>query len=274
LFAYSVIKNRETEVIKLKVLILCGGKGMRMKEFTLERPKPMALVDNRPLLWHIMKLFSYYGYNDFVLLLGYKSEVIKEYFINELWKNGSIILDTTTGKQEIKMLEESEKWKITFLETGENTMTGGRVMQAEPFVDNDGCFLTYGDGLAYIDIEKLLEFHKSKGKLATVTGIQKDSQFGFINVENDIAISFTEKPKLEGIINGGFFVLEKEAFKYIDKNDSCIFEKQPLQNLANSKQLAVYRYNGYWAAADTMKDLETMNEDIQKDKPFWYERGK
>ncbi|HYE10089.1 MAG TPA: sugar phosphate nucleotidyltransferase [Patescibacteria group bacterium] len=258
----------------MKVLILCGGKGMRMKEFTAERPKPMALVDKKPLLWHIMKLFSYYGFNDFVLLLGYKSEVIKEYFMNNAWKDRSFVMDTTSGRQEIQMLEDSERWKITFLETGEDTMTGGRIKQAEPFVNHDGCFLTYGDGLAYIDIKELLKFHKSKGKLATITGIQKESQFGFINVENDIAVSFTEKPKLEGIINGGFFVLEKDAFRHIDKSNSCIFEKEPLQSLASAKQLAVYRYDGYWAAADTMKDLDVMNADIAEHNPFWYERGK
>lgn len=254
----------------MKVLILCGGKGIRMKEFTANKPKPMALVDNKPLLWHLMKLFAYDGFNDFILLLGYKSDVIKEYFMNNEWKKGSFILDTTSGKQEIQMLEEQERWKITFLETGEDTMTGGRVKKAEPFIEADGCFLTYGDGLAMINLNELLAFHKSMNKLATVTGIQKESQFGFINVENDIAVSFTEKPKLDGIINGGFFVLQKEAFKYIENSDDCILEREPLQRLANDRQLAVYKYDGYWAAADTMKDLETMNIDISRNKPFWY----
>lgn len=254
----------------MKVVILCGGKGLRMKEFTADRPKPMALVDNRPLLWHIMKLFSYHGFNDFILLLGYKSDVIKEYFLNNSWKGNSFVLDTTSGKKEIQMLDQEEKWKITFLETGEDTMTGGRVKQAESFIDKDGCFLTYGDGLAWINIHELLDFHKKKGKLATVTGIQKESQYGFINVENDLAVSFAEKPKLDGIINGGFFILEKEAFQYIDNKSSCIFEKEPLQNLALNKQLAVYKYDGYWAAVDTMKDLENMNSEIAKIKPFWY----
>jgi len=254
----------------LKVVILCGGKGLRMKEFTAERPKPMALVDNKPILWHIMKIFCYHGFNDFILLLGYKSDAIKEYFVNNAWKTNSFVLDATSGKQEIQMLEQDEKWRITFLETGEDTMTGGRVKQAEPFIGPDGCFLTYGDGLAWIDINELLAFHKKKGKLATVTGVQKESQYGFINVEDDIAVSFTEKPKLDGMINGGFFVLEKEAFRYIDINSSCIFEKEPLQNLAQDKQLAVYKYDGYWAAVDTMKDLENMNNEIAKRNPFWY----
>lgn len=254
----------------MKVVILCGGKGLRMKEYTTERPKPMALVGNRPILWHIMKLFSYHGFNDFILLLGYKSDVIKEYFMNQHWRNSSFVLDTTSGNREIQLLDKEEKWKITFLETGEETMTGGRVKQAEPFIDHEGCFLTYGDGLAFIDINELLAFHKRKGKLASVTGIQKESQYGFINVEDEIAVSFTEKPKLDGIINGGFFVLEKEAFKYIDHCNSCIFEKEPLQNLALNKELAVYRFEGYWAAIDTMKDLENLNHEINKIKPFWY----
>jgi glucose-1-phosphate cytidylyltransferase len=254
------------------VLILCGGKGMRMKEFTAESPKPMALVDNKPLLWHIMKLFSYYGFNDFVLLLGYKSEIIKEYFINYNWKQGSFMMDTTSGKQDIQIMGDLERWKITFLETGEDTMTGGRIKLAESYVENDGCFLTYGDGLADINITELLSFHKSKNKFSTVTGIKKESPFGFINMENDIAISFSEKPKLDGIVNGGFFVLEKEAFKYIDNQSDCVFEKEPLEVLAKDRQLAVYSFGGYWAAADTLKDLEKMNTYITENKPFWYKK--
>lgn len=254
----------------LKVLVLCGGKGLRMKEITKNIPKPMALIDGKPILWHIMKLFSYYGYNDFILLLGYKSEVIKEYFMNYSWKNGSFVLDNTSGESKIQRLDKMDRWKITFLETGEDTMTGGRIKQAESHIGEDGCFVTYGDGLADIDINQLVKFHKSRGKYATVTGVQVESQFGFIEVEGDQAISFIEKPKLDGVVNGGFFILEKNAFHYIDQNELCIFEKDPLQRLAQDGQLTVYRHKGYWAAADTMKDLETMNKQLKTKKPFWY----
>lgn len=257
-------------MIKLKVLILCGGKGLRMKELTSEIPKPMAMVDGKPLLWHIMKLFSYYGFNDFILLLGYKSEVIKEYFLNYAWKRSSFIMDTTSGEQKVQLLDEGEKWRITFLETGDSTMTGGRIKKAEPFVEADGCFLTYGDGLADINLLELLEFHRDKKRLATVTGIKRGSQFGLINVHEDIAVSFTEKPMLDGVVNGGFFILEKEAFRFIDHDEGCIFERTPLFRLAEEQQLAVYRHQGYWEAADTIKDLESMNEEISKHEPFWY----
>ncbi|MGB7604155.1 MAG: sugar phosphate nucleotidyltransferase [Lutisporaceae bacterium] len=256
------------------MLILCGGKGLRMKEFTADSPKPMALVDKKPLLWHIMKLFCYYGYNDFILLLGYKSEVIKEYFMDYVWKKSSFILDNINGTTDIQLLENTEPWRITFLETGEDTMTGGRVKQAEAYIGQDDCFLTYGDGIADIDINKLYEFHKTKGKLATVTGIQKDSQYGFINIDDDIAASFTEKPKLDGIINGGFFVLSREAFKYIDDNRDCILERQPLNRLVDDRQLAVYQHKGYWAAADTMKDLEVIEQELKSNRPFWYGKSK
>lgn len=258
----------------MKVLILCGGKGLRMKEFTSDNPKPMALVDRKPLLWHIMKLFCYYGYNDFILLLGYKSEAIKEYFMDYAWKNSSFILDNINGTTNIQLLEDVEPWKITFLETGEDTMTGGRVKQAEPYIGQEDCFLTYGDGIADIDINKLYEFHKTKGKLATVTGIQKESQYGFINVNDDIADSFTEKPKLDGIINGGFFVLSREAFKYIDDNRDCILERKPLKRLTDDRQLAVYQHKGYWAAADTIKDLEVIEQELKNNRPFWYGKSK
>ncbi len=245
-----------------------------MKEFTSDNPKPMALVDRKPLLWHIMKLFCYYGYNDFILLLGYKSEAIKEYFMDYAWKNSSFILDNINGTTNIQLLEDVEPWKITFLETGEDTMTGGRVKQAEPYIGHEDCFLTYGDGISDIDINKLYEFHKTKGKLATVTGIQKDSQYGFINVNDDIADSFTEKPKLDGIINGGFFVLSREAFKYIDDNRDCILERKPLKRLTDDRQLAVYQHKGYWAAADTIKDLEVIEQELKNNTPFWYGKSK
>lgn len=254
----------------MKALILCGGKGLRMKEITDNMPKPMALVDNKPLLWHIMKIFNYYGYNDFVLLLGYKGEVIKEYFMNYSWKNGSFILDNTKKKASIQLLSENEPWRITFLETGEDTMTGGRIKQAEAFIGQEDCFLTYGDGIADIHINKLYEFHKNKGRLATVTGIQRDSQYGFINTKDDIAVSFSEKPKLEGTINGGFFVLSRKAFDYIDDSKDCIFERKPLIKLASEGELAVYKHNGYWAAADTVKDLEEMEQNLRYNTPFWY----
>ena len=245
-----------------------------MMEYTSKSPKPMALVDNKPLIWHIMKHYQYYGYNDFILLLGYKSDVIKNYFMNYNWINGSFVIDNRNNQSHIKLLGKGEDWRITFLETGENTMTGGRIKQAESYIEEDGCFLTYGDGLSDINIKELLDFHKQKNKLATVTGIKKESQFGFINVEEDIAISFEEKPQMDKVINGGFFVLEKEAFRYLDDDEQCVFEKKPLQNLAADRELAVYQHKGYWAAADTVKDLDVMSQQLKLQKPKWYSSQK
>lgn len=242
----------------MKVVILCGGKGLRLKADNDSTPKPLAMVNGRPIIWHIMKRYSNFGYNEFILPLGYKGEKIKEYFINYEWMNHDFVKEYNQSK--VSLLEEPEKWNISFVDTGIDTMTGGRIKRIEKYIDEDTFMLTYGDGLADINIKELLRYHKDKGKIATVTGVERKSQYGILNVHDGIATSFDEKTMLEGLVNGGFFVLDKEVFKYIDEDDECVFEKQPLANLARNGELSVYVHHGIWLAVDTYKDLIDANK--------------
>jgi len=239
---------------------------MRMKEVSDDLPKPLALVGNNPILWHIMKTYYHYGFNDFLLLLGYKGDKIKEYFMDYAWKNHSCRLHED-GSCEV--LEPYENWRITFLDTGMDTMTGGRILRAKELLEEESFMLTYGDGLADIDIRSLYDFHCRIGKIATVTGITKNNQYGVLSVSDDIATDFTEKPHNNDIINGGFFVLNKEIFNYLEDGDACIFEKLPMTRLAREKQMAVYRHNGFWTAMDTYKDLMYVNELWEKKSALW-----
>jgi len=218
----------------MKTVILCGGKGTRMKEFTNSIPKPMVCVGDKPILWHIMKIYSHFGFNEFVLCLGYKGEKIKEYF------------------------RESE-WDIIFAETGENTNTGGRIKRIEKYIGEDNFFATYGDGLANIDLQKLLDFHLGHGKMATLTAVQPYSQFGILEMaKNGTILDFKEKPKLDNWINGGFFVFNSRIFEYLGEND--ILEKAPFERLAAEKQLMAYKHGSFWECMDTYKDNVELNE--------------
>lgn len=239
---------------------------MRMKEISDDIPKPLALVGNYPIVWHIMKTYYHYGFNDFVLLLGYKGEKIKEYFMDYAWKTHNSMIHED-GSYEV--LEPVENWRITFLDTGTDTMTGGRILRAKEILTDASFMLTYGDGLADINLHKLYDFHRSAGKVATVTGISKSNQYGVLSVSDNIATGFTEKPSSKDIINGGFFVLNKEIFNYLKDGDSCIFEKDPMIDLVNDKQLAVYSHNGFWTAMDTYKDLMNVNELWEKNSALW-----
>lgn len=251
----------------MKAVILCGGKGLRMKEVTDDIPKPLAYIGDKPILWHIMKMYSSFGINDFILLLGYKGEKIKEYFMDYRWKNNSFTLNTNDGQYDL--IDAPENWNITFVDTGINTMTGGRIKKAEPFIKDESFMLTYGDGVADINLDVLLSFHKDMGKLATVTGIPKKSRYGILNVENHIATSFEEKSTVEGIINGGFFILDKKVFDYIENDENCIFEQTPLKQLTEIKQLAVYQHNGFWMAIDTYKELSDINDNWNQGNAPW-----
>ena len=255
------------EAYILKVIVLCGGKGTRMREVTDDTPKPLALVGGKPILWHVMKIYSYYGFNDFILLLGYKGDKIKEYFIDYEWKNSDFILDNS--QRDIKLFSKSENWRILFLNTGEDTMTGGRLSRAENYIDSEMFMLTYADGLADINLLKLMELHEKMGTLATVTGVKKNNQYGVLDVEDGIVKSFKEKPQSNDIINGGFFVLNKKVFDYISKDSNCIFEKEPMMNLARDGQLSVYQHEGFWTAIDTYKDLLDVNEMWDQNKALW-----
>jgi glucose-1-phosphate cytidylyltransferase len=251
----------------MKVVILCGGKGLRMYELTEDMPKPMALVCGKPMLWHIMKNYKHFGFNDFILLLGYKGEKIKEYFMDYGWKQHNFRLDTIENS--LELLEEKEDWRVTFLDTGMETMTGSRIKRAKEYIGNETFMVTYGDGLSNVDINKLLTYHKKMGKIATVTGVKKKTQYGILTVEEGIATSFSEKENFGGIINGGFFVFEPEIFDYIKDDTTSVLEQEPLKNLALDRQLAVYLHEGYWTACDTYSDILRINQQSNNDEYLW-----
>lgn len=254
----------------MKVVILAGGLGTRLSEETDLKPKPMVEIGGRPILWHIMKIYSHYGFNDFVVLTGYKSHIIKEYFINYYSRYSDITVDMSSNSVEIHKTR-TEPWKVTMLYTGKNTMTGGRIKKAQDYIGNETFMLTYGDGVANVNIPETIDFHKKSGKLATLTAIQPSGKFGAINIENNGEISsFMEKPKGDGAwINGGFFVLEPKIFDYIQDGDSTIWEKEPLENLAKDNQLNAYKHSGFWRPMDTLKDKIDLTEMWQSKAAPW-----
>lgn len=244
----------------MKILILAGGMGTRLSEETDLRPKPMVEVGGRPILWHIMKLYSNYGHNDFVVLLGYKGYYIKEYFANYFLHQSNVTIDLSTNKLEVHS-NNSEPWRITLLDTGADTMTGGRVKRAEDFIGGERFMLTYGDGLCDVNMDQLLVFHENHGRALTMTSVQPDGRFGTFEADPDGAVSqFLEKPRGDGSwINGGFFVCEPKVLDYITQNDTTVFEQQPLQNLANDGELFTYKHPGFWKCMDTQRDKMDLN---------------
>ncbi len=244
----------------MKVLILAGGYGTRISEESDIKPKPMIEIGGKPILWHIMKHYSSYGHNEFVILLGYKSYVIKEYFANYYLHNSDVTIDTAKQQMEIHN-NYSENWKITLIDTGLETMTGGRVKRAKDYIGNEPFMLTYGDGVSDVNIEQLLTFHKEHGNKITMTSIQPEGRFGALKIEKDNKISsFLEKPKGDGAwINGGFFVCEPSVLDYI-KGDETIFEREPLENLAKEGELYSFKHEGFWKCMDTLRDKVQLNE--------------
>jgi glucose-1-phosphate cytidylyltransferase len=259
----------DTEPNNMKVLILAGGFGTRLSEETDIKPKPMAEIGNKPILWHIMKMYSHYGYNNFVVLLGYKGYYIKEYFLNYYLHQSDVTIDLATNKMEVHN-NNSEPWKITLLDTGLHTMTGGRIKRAEDFIDNEPFLLTYGDGVSDVNISKLVEFHKSHNKLITMTAVQPEGRFGALSFgEEDRVGSFSEKPKGDGTwINGGFFVCQPEVLHYI-QNDESVFEKEPLEKLASDGQLYSFKHTGFWKCMDTLRDKNQLNEMWSTNNSKW-----
>lgn len=246
----------------MKVVILAGGRGTRISEESHLKPKPMIEIGDAPILWHIMKTYSYYGYNEFVICLGYKGYIIKEYFANYYrHMSEAITYDFTSGNTVEVHQNKVEPWKVTLVDTGLNTLTGSRIKRIEPYV-GDNCFmLTYGDGLANIDINQLIKNHKENNKLATITAVQPDGRFGRLELEGDKVTGFTEKVKGDGgWINGGFMVCEPQVFNYIKDRDTTILEQEPLQNLARDGQLNAYRHDGFWQPMDTLREKIILDE--------------
>ena len=253
-----------------KVVILAGGMGMRLREETEYKPKPMVQIGPHPILWHIMKIYMQQGFNDFIICLGYKGEVIKEYFLNyETFNNDFTFEYGKVSKIITHKTSKQEKFKVTLVDTGVNTMTGGRIKQIEKYIDSDNFMMTYGDGLANIDINKLYRYHLQHGKVATVTSVYPESRFGELIIKDDTVIDFSEKPQItEGHINGGFFVLNRKVFKYIGEKD-CFFEMEPIRRITRDKQLKVYKHDGFWHCMDNMRDVKSLNDLWEQGKAAW-----
>lgn len=253
----------------MKVLILAGGYGTRISEESDVKPKPMIEIGGKPILWHIMKHYSTYGFNEFVILLGYKSYVIKEYFANYYLHNSDVTIDTKNKSMEVHN-NFSEPWKITLIDTGLDTMTGGRIKRAKDFIGNEDFLLTYGDGVSDVNINELLEFHKKHGKKITMTSIQPEGRFGALKIEENNKISsFLEKPKGDGAwINGGFFVCDPSVLDYI-QDDQTIFERTPLEDLAKEGELYSFKHVGFWKCMDTLRDKNQLNEMWSTNNAPW-----
>jgi glucose-1-phosphate cytidylyltransferase len=243
----------------VKVIILAGGFGTRLSEYTEDIPKPMVTVGGKPILWHIMKTYAKFDHKDFYLALGYKAEMIKEYFLNYRSLNADFSVDLLTGSLEPYQLDDVD-WRVTLANTGLNTMTGGRVKRLKSFIGNEPFMLTYGDGVSNIDLDALLNFHKSHGKMVTVSAVHPVARFGELNIEDQKVVTFQEKPQItQGWINGGYFIIEPSFFDLID-NDKTILEREPLERAAKIGELMAYHHDGFWQCMDTKRDRDSLEE--------------
>ncbi len=254
----------------MKAVILCGGEGTRLREETEYKPKPMVQIGKMPILWHIMKIYSHFGVKDFVLCLGYKGEMIKRFFLDHELSSMDFTMNLQTGKKTIDAGNELEDWNITFADTGLSTMTGGRLKRIQRYVPDDDFFLTYGDGLADVDISATLLHHRKLGKIGTLTGVNIPSRFGMIKAGSDgVVTQFIEKPMLGDYVNGGFCVFKKDVFDYATEDESCVLEIEPLISLAARRQLALYQHKGFWYAMDTYRDYLELNKIWDSGKVPW-----
>jgi glucose-1-phosphate cytidylyltransferase len=243
----------------IKVVILCGGRGTRLVEETEYRPKPMVHIGDRPILTHIMDIYSGYGFKDFILTLGYKGAMIKDYFLNFDYYTNDFTIDLGAGKVITPHTRRHPDWRITLANTGEETLTGGRIKRIEPYIEGDTFMMTYGDGVSDIDIAELLEYHRKMGKIATVTGVHPMTRFGELDIEDGLVKEFREKPQVKtGLINGGFFVFQRGVFDYLSEDGSL--EREPLERLARDGELAIFPHDGFWHCMDTYRDMEQLNE--------------
>lgn len=254
----------------MKIVILCGGRGTRIRDIAADLPKPMIPIGSSPILWHIMKTYSHYGFNEFILCLGYKGEVIREYFYNYEILSSDFTIELGTRNIQIHNEHPETEWKITLVDTGLNAMTGARVKRIERFIDGDTFMLTYGDGVTDLDIRKLLQYHKSHDKIGTVTAVRPPSQYGELTIHEDQVLSFSEKEKEQNSsINGGYFVFRKDIFEYLEDNDACILERGPLEKLAFDGELKVFQHKGFWQCMDTNRDHKFLSETWGRGDPSW-----
>lgn len=253
----------------MKVLLLAGGLGSRISEESELKPKPMIEIGGKPIIWHIMKIYSHYGFNEFIILLGYKGYVIKEYFANYFLHQSDVTIDISNNKIDI-LNNYAEPWKITLLDTGTETMTGGRILKAKKYINDETFLLTYGDGVSDVNLTELVSFHRKHGSSITMTSVQPEARFGALTISDDCKVEeFIEKPKGDGAwINGGFFVCEPDVMNYIE-NDQSIFEREPLENLAVDKKLYTYKHYGFWKPMDTLRDKKQLEELIAKQSAPW-----
>jgi len=255
----------------MKVVILCGGIGTRIKEETEFKPKPMVKIGDKPIIWHIMKIYAHYGYKDFILALGYKGEMIKEYFYHyQIMNNDFTINLGNKNKIDIHNENNAEDWNITMVDTGQEALKGARLKRVQRFIDDDIFMTTYGDGVSDIDIDELVAFHKNHGRLATVTGVFPKMSFGELFTRKDGSVNLCEKPNnASNMISGGFFVFNREILDYLEDKDSCDLEYGPLEKIAQNSQLMVYKHSGFWHCMDNIRDMESLNRIWASGKAPW-----
>lgn len=254
----------------MKVIIMCGGKGTRLREETAFKPKPMVEIGPRPVLWHIMSIYARHSFKDFVLPLGYKGEVIKQYFAEYKLRNTDFTVDLGSGNITPHCVDCHTDWRVTLCDTGEDTLKGARIKRVAQHIDTDRFMVTYGDGVADIDLHKLIKFHKDSGKIGTFTGVRMPSRFGTVKTDaQGNILSWEEKPVLDEYINCGFFVFKREFLDYLSEDEECDLEKEPMQRLAAEGQLSMYAHPGQWQCMDTLRDSQKLNELWDKGKAFW-----
>lgn len=263
--------TRFERVNKMKVVLLAGGFGTRISEESQFKPKPMVEIGGQPILWHIMKEYSYYGFNEFVICAGYKQHIIKEWFANYFLHNSDVTFDFTNGQNDMTIHQQHcEPWKVTVVDTGLNTMTGGRIKRIQPYIGNEPFMMTYGDGVCDVDIGKLVEFHKEHGKVATLTAVMLEQQKGILDIGGNNAVkSFREKSQMdEAPINAGYMVLEPQIFDYIE-GDQTVFEREPLEKLAKEGQLMSYMHKGFWQCMDNVREKEMLEKLLAAGQAPW-----
>lgn len=255
----------------MDVVILCGGKGTRLSEETVLKPKPMVEIGEMPILWHIMKIYSHYGYKRFILALGYKAGYIKQYFYNLRITGADFTMDMNPNHMPAFHHPCVDKdWEITFVDTGENTLKGGRIKRLEKYIKTDDFHLTYGDGVCDVDLDKLVGFHQAEGRIGTVTAVHPPSRFGEMVLADDQVVNFEEKPQMEtGYINGGFFVFKKEIMDYLSEDENCDFEFGPIQQVVANRQLSAFKHDGFWQPMDNIREKDYLSKLIAEKKAPW-----